>query len=454
MTDDTALDSHGDEIPAHPSRSAPNSTGAAGRSPTSPPTPSSAVASAPGGSWRRLSPTVWILVLARAVNKIGAFTLPFLGVVLTVEFGASLAQTGLILAVFGAATIPSRLLGGQLADSLGRRRTIVLGLTGCAVAQLWIALSDALWSAALATVLLGLAFEIYEPPSQATIADVTEPADRPTAYGLLGAAMAAAGVLAGLLAAAVSHFDLRWLFVADAITCLACAIVVALALPADRRARRTATIAAVERGRSRAAGSAADRGRGVEPKVAVWRDRRLLLLLASGTVFATLYMQLIIGIPLTLLDQGLPESGTGFILAVSAVTLILAQRLLRVRGLDDFRSIAIGYGLLAAGLVVTAFAHSLTVFLLATVLWSLGDLFLLTRYLTQASGLAPDHARGRYLAVFGLSWGIATTIAPLTATQLLKAAGPEGLWLASAATAAVLASIQPWFRKQLAPAAR
>ncbi|GAB2593123.1 MFS transporter [Kribbella endophytica] len=364
------------------------------------------------------------------MNKIGAFTLPFLGVVLTVEFGASLAQTGLILAVFGAATIPSRLLGGQLADRLGRRRTIVLGLTGCAVAQLWIALSDQLWSAVLATVLLGLAFEIYEPPSQATIADVTEPADRPTAYGLLGAAMAAAGVLAGLLAAAVSHFDLRWLFVADAITCLACAVLVALALPADVRRDR------------------------IQPtRAAVWRDRRLLLLLASGTVFATIYMQLVIGIPLTLLDQGLPESGTGFILAVSAVTLILAQRLLRVQRLDDFRSIAIGYGLLAAGLVVTAFAHSLTVFLLATVLWSLGDLFLLTRYLTQASGLAPDHARGRYLAVFGLSWGIATTIAPLTATQLLKAAGSEGLWLTSAATAVVLASLQPWFRKQLAPAA-
>src|SRR5689334_3962689 len=184
---------------------------------------------------RGLSRTVWILIVARAVNKIGAFTLPFLGVVLTVEFKASLSQTGLILAAFGAATIPSRLLGGQLADRLGRRRTIVLGLVGCAVSQLWIALSHVLWSAVLATVLLGLAFEIYEPPSQAMIADVTAPEDRPAAYGLYSAALAAAGVLAGLLAAAISHWDLRWLFVADAITCLSCATLVALALPADVR---------------------------------------------------------------------------------------------------------------------------------------------------------------------------------------------------------------------------
>ncbi|MFF0264222.1 MFS transporter [Kribbella sp. NPDC004536] len=385
----------------------------------------------------RISRTVWILVAARAVNKIGAFTLPFLGVVLTVEFKASLSQTGLILAVFGAATIPSRLLGGQLADRLGRRRTIVLGLTGCAVAQLWIALSHALWSAVLATVLLGLAFEIYEPPSQAMIADVTSPEDRPAAYGLYSAALAGAGVLAGLLAAAISHWDLRWLFVADAVTCLSCATLVALALPAD--VRRDAG-AGVDTG--------VESGRGYDGSA--WRDRRLLLLLASGTVFATIYMQLVVGIPLTLLEQGIPKSGTGVILAVSALVLIVAQRLLRVQKLDDFRSIAIGYVLLAAGLLVSAVAHTLPVFLLASVLWSLGDLFLLTRYLTQASGLAPDNARGRYLAIFGLSWGIATTIAPLTVTQLLETAGPRGLWLTSAAVALVLAILQPWVKRQVA----
>ncbi|MEU4194811.1 MFS transporter [Kribbella sp. NPDC026611] len=390
----------------------------------------SAASQAVTSPWRGLSPTVWILVVARAVNRIGAFTLPFLGVVLTVEFGASLRQTGLILAVFGAATIPSRLLGGQLADRFGRRWTIVIGLTGCAVAQLWIVVSLTLWFAVLATVLLGLAFEIYEPPSQAMIADVTQPADRPAAYGVYSAALAAAGVLAGLLAAALTHWNLRYLFAADALTCLACAILVALALPTDERSKRSK-----------------------EPTLSnsAWRDRRLLLLLGSGTVFATIYMQIIIGLPLTLLEQGLPKAGTGFVLALSAVTLILAQRFLRVKRLDDFRSIAVGYVLLAAGLVACALAHSLTGYLVAAILWSLGDLFLLTRYLTQASGLAPDESRGRYLAIFGLSWGIATTIAPLTVTQLLETAGPTGLWLTSAAVALVLAILQPWVRRRVDP---
>ncbi|MFC9695085.1 MFS transporter [Kribbella sp. NPDC056951] len=378
--------------------------------------------------WRGLPRTVWVLVAARAVNRIGAFSLSFLAIVLTVEFGASLSRTGLVVALFGLATIPSRLLGGFLADRIGRRRTIVLGLTGCAVAQLWIAASTTLWSAMFAAIVLGLAFEIYEPPSQATIADVTEPADRPAAYGLLGSAMAVAGVLAGLLAAAVSHWDLRWLFVADAITCLACAVLVALALPTDVRRERVPT-----------------------GGVAVWRDHRLLWLLASGTVFATIYMQLIVGVPLTLLEHGLPASGTGIILAVSAVTMILAQRLLRVQ-LDDFQAMRVGYLLLAAGLIVCAFATSLPIFLLATALWSVGETFLLTRYLTQAAGLAPDDGRAQYLAVFGLCWGVATTVAPLIVTRLLETVGPEGLWLVNAAAAIALAAAQPLLRTRLARA--
>ncbi|MFI5731859.1 MFS transporter [Kribbella sp. NPDC051587] len=378
--------------------------------------------------WRGLPTTVWVLVAARAVNRIGAFSLSFLAIVLTVEFGASLSRTGLVVALFGLATIPSRLLGGFLADRIGRRRTIVLGLTGCAVAQLWIAASPSLTSATVAAVVLGLAFEIYEPPSQATIADATEPADRPAAYGLYGAAMAVAGVLAGLLAATVSHWDLRWLFVADAISCLTCAALVTLALPADVR-----------------------RDRAQVGRVAVWRDRKLLLLLVSGTVFATIYMELLVGVPLTLLEQHLSASGTGIILAVSAATLIAAQRLLRVE-LDDFRALSIGYLLLAGGLVVCAFATSLPIFLLASMFWSVGETFLLTRYLTQAAGLAPDGGRARYLAVFGLSWGVATTVAPLIVTHLLATLGPEGLWLINAAAAVGLAAAQPLLRTRLARA--
>jgi len=57
--------------------------------------------------WRALPAEIWILVVARTVNHLGAFTLPFLTVVLVNDFRTPVATAGLIVALFGAATIPS-----------------------------------------------------------------------------------------------------------------------------------------------------------------------------------------------------------------------------------------------------------------------------------------------------------------------------------------------------------
>ena len=256
-------------------------------------------------TWRSLPASVWLLVVARAVNRLGAFTLPFLSVTLVAEQGASVAQAGYLLAAFGVATIPSRLLGGRLSDVWGPRATIAVGLVGTAVGQLLVAGARSLTEAAVAVVLLGLAFEVYEPPSQSLVADATSPEDRPVAFGLLFAALAAAGMVAGLLAAVLAGIDLRWLFVADAVTCLACAAIVWWRLPA----------------RTVAPAGAAGRGR-------PWRDPRLLLLLGLGTGFAAVYLQVTITLPLTVAERGLPVAVVGLLLTVAAGTVVLAQPLL------------------------------------------------------------------------------------------------------------------------------
>ena len=381
---------------------------------------------------------VWVLVLARAVNRLGAFTLPFLGLLLTAEFGATVTQAGLVLTLFGLAAIVSRLVGGQLADRLGRRSTIVAGLIGCAVAQLWIAAASGLTEIVLAVALLGLVFELYEPPSQAIIADVTAPADRAAAYGLLGAALAAAGVVAGLLATWLGHWDLRWLFVADAVSCLACAVLVALAVRVDPPAVASEEPSAIALPSS-------------DARVTPWRDRQLLAMLGTGVVFATIYLQLLMVLPLAMARRELPASGAGVVLTVSAVVLVAGLPVLRlrvVRSADDFRAMAVGYTLLAAGLAGNAAASSVLGFAAAAVLWSAGDLLLLGRAQAIVAGLAPEHSRGRYLAAYGSSWGIAGVVAPLAGTGLLAVTGPGGLWLAAAALALLLAVVQPRLRAQ------
>ncbi|MGO4632790.1 MFS transporter [Streptomyces sp. 2RAF24] len=374
---------------------------------------------------------VWLLVIARAINKLGAFSLPFLTVLISSDFGASVTAAGLLSAAFGLATIPSRLAGGRLAGILGRRRTIVLGLTGCAVAQVAIAAADSLVQVAFFAILLGLTFELYEPPSQAMIADAVGPADRVRAFSLLNAALAVAGTGAGLIAAAVGRWDLRWLFVVDALTCLACALALRLVLPADHPGRRPA-----------ADGDCEDRGAPVRP----WRDRALWAMFGCGTVFALVAMQVVMGLPLTLARRGLEPADAGLLFTASAVIVVAAQpalRLRRIAALSDTAALALGYALMTVGLTGYALASSLPAFLIGTGLWSLGEAFVLGRVFGVVAALAPPGGSDRYLAAYGISWGIATTAAPITATQLLDRFGATALWACTAALCLVLAAAQP-----------
>lgn len=368
--------------------------------------------------------TVRLLLLARVVNRLGAFSLPFLTALVSADHGTSVTTAGLVGAAFGIATIPSRLVGGALADRVGRRTTIVLGLCGCAVAQLALAGSASLTWAIVWAVLLGSVFELYEPPSQAIIGESVPERQRVRAFSLFGAALAAGGMGAGLLAALLGHWDLRWLFVADAATCLGCALLIRLVLPHDRP-----TPPAVDR----------DDTAAVRPL----RDRALLRVLATGTAYALIHQQTVTILPLALPRQGLPAADAGLVFTATAATTVLAQpliRLPRTARLTTPAALALAHVLLAVGLIGFALARTLPALLVAATVGSLGDLLIMGRVYALVTDLAPPTGSGRYLAVFGTSWGIAATLAPICGTQLLARTGTTTLWSTMAALCLLLAA--------------
>lgn len=420
------------------------------------------------------------LLVARAVNQLGGFSLAFLTVLLTRSFGASLTAAGIVSAAFGLATIPSRLAGGRLADRWGRRRTIVAGLVGCAVAQLGLAAAPGMVAATVCAVLLGLAFELFEPPSQAAIADAVPPAGRASAFELFATALAAGSLAAGVIADVVGRWSLRWLFVVDAGTGLVCAVIVWLALASDhpRSTDRPSepdlaaaasslppeqlpepglAAAAAESGPVVAAAAAAaaesvppaDRPAAIAapPAVSPWRDRALLLVTAAGTVFALVSMLMLTGLPLSLAALGLNPADAGLIMAASTATLVLARPVLRNRrlaGLPHSATFVLGYVLMAAGFGGYALAHTLPTLVVPTALYSLGNVLVMGRSFAVVSELAPAVASARYLAVYGSSWGVATLLAPLVVTWLIGVSGPALLWGASAVVCSAMAVAQPW----------
>lgn len=351
-----------------------------------------------------------VLLLARFVRTLGAFSVPFLAALLVHDHGVPVSLAGVIVGAFGLATIPSRLIGGHLATRVGAKSTVLIGLAGTAAAQLLIAVAPDLTAALAGAVLLGLCFEIYEPASQGLIADVTPTESQPRAYGLLGAALAGAGLCAGLIATAVGRAGLPWLFVADAAAAATCLILVATFLPAPPR-RAPSLVAAT----------------GTAP----WKDRRLLLLIVTGTTFATVYMLVPMAMPLALVGAGRPASDAGLLQALSALIVVGAQPLLR-RGTNIGGRLASGYLLLALGLATAGLQMTMAGYVIATILMALGDVMLLGYSYTLIASIAPDGAKASYFAAYGIIWGMALTVGPPAMGYLLQA-GYATFWFVCAA---------------------
>src|ERR1700744_872633 len=118
-----------------------------------------------------LPQAAWILFAGTFLNKFGAFVLPFLTIYLT-KRGFSLPATGLAVGAYGAGNLAASILGGFLADKIGRRNTIALSMFSGAAAMLALSQARSLPALICLTWLAGLTGEIYRPASSALLADL------------------------------------------------------------------------------------------------------------------------------------------------------------------------------------------------------------------------------------------------------------------------------------------
>ena len=127
--------------------------------------------------------------------------------------------------------------------------------------------------------------------------------------------------------------------------------------------------------------------------------------------------------------------------------MIAGQRLRRLvpDAWGPFTRMALAYLLLALGLAARRpgrHDRDGLAYVLPVVVWSLGDVILLGEPFAVVAELAHERDRGRYLAAYGVSWGLATTVGPLLTTGLVAGGGPPLLWLTCAALSLMLAAGQ------------
>ncbi|MDA8440958.1 MAG: hypothetical protein M0Z55_01085 [Peptococcaceae bacterium] len=74
--------------------------------------------------YRGLPPSIYVIFISRIVNSLGNFVFPFLTLFLTQKLGMGEAQTGFFVMLAATVALPGLMLGGKLADHLGRKKIL------------------------------------------------------------------------------------------------------------------------------------------------------------------------------------------------------------------------------------------------------------------------------------------------------------------------------------------
>ena len=120
------------------------------------------------------------------------------------NFTLNYTQSGLVLSAFTLSYGISNLPAGWLADRIGRRILLVIGISGVALAGLLVGISQTYIMMLVFLVLMGMAGGSYHPTTPPLISSLVEPEKRGQAMGLHVTGGSASYFLAPLIAVAIA----------------------------------------------------------------------------------------------------------------------------------------------------------------------------------------------------------------------------------------------------------
>jgi MFS family permease len=310
--------------------------------------------------------------------------------------------------------------------------TLAASLSATAAALFALSFARGLIAISALVLVLGTVADMYRPASTAAIADIVAPGDRTRAYALqfwaINLGFSVASVSAGLLL----HLGFGLLFVLDAATTLAFGLLALSFVPETRPVSDQAP------------------ARLGDPLRLLRTDRLLLLATVIVLVYAVLYLQVYVTLPVAITHAGLHSSIYGYVIAINGVLIVVGQPLTvrRLVRLPRRATLPASIALVGVGVAGTGPCHQPWEFAVSVAVWTVGEIGTAGSFQALITALAPAHLRGRYAGALGLAWGASGLISPLLGASAYSVS-PTLLWLGCLAAGLLAGAGQFWLLGQV-----
>lgn len=370
-----------------------------------------------------LPKSIYILFVARIINSMGNFVFPLLTMLLTDRIGLSERTAGIFVTIVAFAYVPGSLLGGKLADHLGRKRVLIFSQALAALCFVPCAFLGNSMAIPYLLILSALFNGAAQPANSAMVADLTNKENRKAAFSLLYLGINIGFSIGPAIGGFLYKDYLFWLFIGNAIAALTAIALLAKYVPETKPDTSIEINEEVDEDEKAEGGSV----------FALLLRRPVMLAFAIlSTVYSFAYSQGNFSTTLQVKEifTNDPSRVVGFLQAVNGIVVITMTTLIvhLTKRFKPIFNIALAGVFFAVGFGIQFFISSVPMFVLSTIVWTIGEILNATNSGVYIADHSPMSHRGRFNSIMSMITGAGFAIGPMIMGGYAQNYGVRMVW--------------------------
>lgn len=375
-------------------------------------------------TYQKFTKDFWLLMVASFVDMLGgSLVFPFFSLFLTQKFDVGMTEVGTMFLVWALTSgLIGNTVGGALADKLGRKTNIIFGLIASALSALMMIVIDDLFWFYIIIGVIGIFEDIAGPARQAMIADLVPENLRGDAYGLFRIIFNLAATIGPAIGGFMASRSFEMLFIVDVFISLGVAVFVFFLLPETKpevaeEDKKEQTLLQTFKGYS-----------------VVFKDKLYILFIIVSAFSTLMYFNMNSSMSVYLVNfRGITPAQFGYILTLNAGMVVILQ-IFFTRLTAKWRpllTIAFGNILYVIGFTMYGIFDAYYMYVIAMIIITIGEMIYAPKEQTIVANIAPEHMRGRYMAIRNFSWILPISVGPLGAGLIMDNLDPRYVWFAA-----------------------
>lgn len=369
--------------------------------------------------YKGLPRSIYILFVVKVINAMGNFVFPFLAIYLTKKLSIDAKTSGAILTVAALSFAPGAIIGGKMTDRYGRKKVFAIFQTSSVI----LFIPCAFLSKSLLIPFLLIVASFFnggsQPPLSAMANDLTNQNNRKQSLSLLylgnNIGFAFGSMIAGFL---FTHFT-KLLFIGNFVTGFAAVIILLKLIKESKPDYNNSNYEAAEFVHENEKAEA-----GGLLQVLLKRPIFLVFALLSA-VYSFVYAQFPFCGSIEVGPQlyGVLMSLNGFV--VITMTTIIIRITNKIKPLLNMAFAGVFF---AVGFGMLYFIKSLPMFIISTIIWTIGEILNATNSGVYIANNTPSSHRGRFNSAIQIITGSGFALGPILMGMYISGESVRYAW--------------------------